>query len=294
MEAVEYQRLTRDLVAWAVSESAVMGLIAVGSTAAMPHDPDEWSDHDVFVVTIAGASAGLLEDPSWLPDSERIVMWHNETADGRAAVYDGGHLIELAVFEDLSLPPLSVNDYRVLVDKADLTARFANLERETTVRVADTGGEGDCRAAQAVGIALQVAGDEVVGVFGQLVLGQACCQSVDRCRGDGEQQQPADGFEDAVQALEDDPDLEGLVEPVSCLELAHDGWSVLWLRPVLVATPAGRGVLGFCGPVASMTGERSPTGEFTAPRYAPTRPDLGESSREPTCPQSGRSLWQCA
>lgn len=150
MEAVEYQRFTRDLVAWAVSESAVMGLIAVGSTAAMTHDPDEWSDHDVFVVTIAGASAGLLEDPSWLPDSERIVMWHTETADGRAAVYDDGHLIELAVFEDLSLPPLSVNDHRVLVDKTDLTARFANLERETTVRVADTDPTGSRRFRQIV------------------------------------------------------------------------------------------------------------------------------------------------
>lgn len=66
-----------------------------------------------------------------------------------------------------------------------------------------------------MGIAQQVAGDEVVGVFGQLVLGQACCQSVDGCRGDDEQEQITDGFEDAVQVLEDDLDLEGLVEPVS-------------------------------------------------------------------------------
>jgi len=79
------------------SEPAVIGLIAVGSTAAVTHHPDEWSDHDVFVVTTAGASAGLLEDPSWLPDAGRIVMWHTETPDGRAAVYDDGHLIELAV-----------------------------------------------------------------------------------------------------------------------------------------------------------------------------------------------------
>ena len=132
MEAVEYQRFTRDLIAWAGSESAVMGLIAVGSTSPMTRDPDEWSDHDVFVVTTAGTSAGLLGDPSWLPDSERIVMWHTETVDGRAAVYDDGHLIELAVFEAPNLPPLSLNDYRVLVDKSDLAARFVNLKRETT------------------------------------------------------------------------------------------------------------------------------------------------------------------
>ena len=33
------------------------GLIAVGSSASVTHDPDEWSDHDVFVVTTAEAVA---------------------------------------------------------------------------------------------------------------------------------------------------------------------------------------------------------------------------------------------
>ena len=35
MDAVEYRRLTEDLVTWAISESAVVGLITVGSTNAM-------------------------------------------------------------------------------------------------------------------------------------------------------------------------------------------------------------------------------------------------------------------
>ena len=83
MEAVEYQRFTDDLVAWAIREQTVVGLVAVGSTAAVTHAPDEWSDHDVFVFTDAGASATLLENPSWLPDAGRIVMWHTETMDGR-------------------------------------------------------------------------------------------------------------------------------------------------------------------------------------------------------------------
>jgi hypothetical protein len=34
----------------------------------------------------AGACAVLLENRSWLPDAERIVMWHAETVDGWAAV----------------------------------------------------------------------------------------------------------------------------------------------------------------------------------------------------------------
>ncbi|MHB8185206.1 MAG: hypothetical protein ACYDDU_03805 [Dermatophilaceae bacterium] len=56
---------------------------------------------------------------------------------GPGAVYDDGHLIELAVFECASLPSLSVNDYRVLVDRSDLTARLATLKRDTTLRVVD-------------------------------------------------------------------------------------------------------------------------------------------------------------
>jgi len=44
VEAVEYQRFTDDLVAWAIREQTVIGLVAVGSTAAVTHAPDEWSD----------------------------------------------------------------------------------------------------------------------------------------------------------------------------------------------------------------------------------------------------------
>lgn len=66
------------------------------------------------------------------------MIWHSETADGRAAVYDDGHLIELAVFEAADFPSLSVNDYRVLVDKSDFTARLATLTRDTTLRVAES------------------------------------------------------------------------------------------------------------------------------------------------------------
>lgn len=150
MEAAKYQRFTQHLVAWATREPAVIGLVAVGSTAAVTHDPDEWSDHDVFVLTTAEAADGLLEDPSWLPDAERIVLWHTETVDGRAAVYDDGHVIELAVFVDVDLPSISVNDYRVLVDKSDLTARFASRRRDTTRRVADDDPIGSRRFRQIV------------------------------------------------------------------------------------------------------------------------------------------------
>lgn len=150
MDAADYQRFTNDLVAWAAGGPAVIGLVAVGSTASVTHDPDEWSDHDFLVVATADAVAGLLEDPSWLPDAERIVVWHTETVDGRAAVYDAGHLIELAVFGVANIPAISVNDYRVLVDKSHLTARFASWKCYTTRRVADSDPTGSRRLRQIV------------------------------------------------------------------------------------------------------------------------------------------------
>ncbi|NMM24839.1 MAG: hypothetical protein HHJ11_15365, partial [Phycicoccus sp.] len=76
MEAVEYQRFIDDLVAW----------------------------------------AGLFENPSWLPDAERIMLWHNEIVDGRAAVHNDGHLIELAVFEAADVPSLSAHAAPTLAD----------------------------------------------------------------------------------------------------------------------------------------------------------------------------------
>jgi hypothetical protein len=66
------------------------------------------------------------------------------------------------------------------------------------------------------------AGDDVVGIFGQLVLGQPDHDPVDRGRGDGEQEQAADGLKEAVESLEDDPDLEDPVEGVPRAEAAHD------------------------------------------------------------------------
>lgn len=150
MDAVEYQRFAKHLVAWATGDPAVIGLVAAGSTAAVTHGPDEWSDHDVIVVATAGAAAGLLADPSWLPDAERIVVWHTETADGRAAVYNDGHLIEVAVFGADDIPAISVNDYRVLVDKSDLTATLAGWKRDTTRRVAGNDPTGSRRFRQIV------------------------------------------------------------------------------------------------------------------------------------------------
>ena len=109
----------------------MIGLVAVGSMAERGRRPVEWSDHDFWVVAADEAVTGIRDDQSWLPDAERIVLAYVETEHGRNVIYDDAHLIEYAVFRHDELESTKVNDYRVLVDKADLEARVAAISRTT-------------------------------------------------------------------------------------------------------------------------------------------------------------------
>ena len=64
-------------------------------------------------------------------------------------------------------------------------------------------------------------GQEVVGVFGQLMLGQAGHHAVDGGRRDHQEKEATDHFQQPVQAFEDDADLKGLVKEVSRPEPGH-------------------------------------------------------------------------
>jgi hypothetical protein len=114
--------------AWAHPE--VLGLVLVGS-AADTRRVDEWSDHDFFLVVKAGAGPRLRQDISWLPNSELIAIASRETAHGLKVVYQNGHVLEFAVFEDPELELASVNYWAVPVDKANITDRVRALEHKT-------------------------------------------------------------------------------------------------------------------------------------------------------------------
>lgn len=150
MDPDAYRRFTARLTAWAEDTPEVVGLVAVGSTAAVTHDADVWSDHDVLVVARAGAAVALRDDPAWLPDADRVVLWHHESAEGRAAVYDDGHLVELAVFEEGGVPDFPLNDHAVLSGTPDLAARLAGMARATTRRTAEDDPAGARRFSQIV------------------------------------------------------------------------------------------------------------------------------------------------
>lgn len=130
-----YRRYTQQLTAALHARPGVLGLVALGSMAEQGELPDEYSDHDFFVVVEPWLAEELRGSSEWLPAPDRIRLRFRETPHGVKALYDDGHLIELAVFtlEELSLA--RVNRHRVLFDHADVEARMVRVERETRARI---------------------------------------------------------------------------------------------------------------------------------------------------------------
>jgi hypothetical protein len=147
MDGVAFDLFTRRLVEWARNSDDVIGVVALGSTAATTRPPDRYSDHDVFVVTVDGAAQALRDDVSWLPDADRIALCHADTEHGRGVVYDDGHLVEMAVFELGELHVVRVNAYRVLYDAADIAARLVGLASSTTDWAGGVDADGSARFA---------------------------------------------------------------------------------------------------------------------------------------------------
>ena len=131
MNPADYARYTDTLIRNLAADDRVLGLIAVGSMAATGHQPDQWSDHDFFVIAGDDAAEPLRADVTWLPDSDRIVLAHRETAHGLKVLYSYAHLVEYAVFTmDELLHVARFNRYRVLLDRAGLTAKMAERAEE--------------------------------------------------------------------------------------------------------------------------------------------------------------------
>ncbi len=122
MEIEAYYQFIDDLRESLETRDEVLGLVLLGSTANQSHLPDNYSDHDFFVITKTGLQARYRQDLSWLPDSESIVFWYRETDHAVKVLYQSGHLLEVAVFDPEELKIAKVNDYRLVFDKANLQA----------------------------------------------------------------------------------------------------------------------------------------------------------------------------
>lgn len=128
---MDYHAFTQILIDNAQARADVLGLVLAGSTAAVDRQPDQYSDHDFFLITESGKQAGYRQNLDWMPYPERIVMHYIETDHGLKVLYDDAHLAEFAVFDRQEMHYAQLNAYRVVVDKADLASELAQIQQKS-------------------------------------------------------------------------------------------------------------------------------------------------------------------
>ncbi|PTW01764.1 nucleotidyltransferase-like protein [Halanaerobium saccharolyticum] len=136
MKLNKYEKFTDDLKEKLLNYNQVTGLVAVGSMSKKDHLPDEWSDHDFFVIVKSGYQKYFRENLSWLPDFENILLSFQETEHGLKVFYNNGHLIEFAIFDQEELFLAKINSYRILIDKANIKKnieKMVNCKLQCTV-----------------------------------------------------------------------------------------------------------------------------------------------------------------
>jgi hypothetical protein len=120
MNPESYQAFTQALKATLDDRPDVIGFVVLGSTANQSRQPDDYSDHDFFVITQSGKQEEYRQDLTWLPNHANIVLAIRETEHGLKVLYQEGHLLEFAVFDLEDLNNVVGNDYAVLIDKANI------------------------------------------------------------------------------------------------------------------------------------------------------------------------------
>lgn len=127
MQPDAYLAFTHELAERLRDDGRAIGLVAVGSMADRDYAPDEWSDHDFFVITPQGEQEDLRSDLSWLPAHDRVALSFRETEHGLAVIYDDGHLLEFAVFDLDEIALARVNRYRLLLDCGGVRERVEHV-----------------------------------------------------------------------------------------------------------------------------------------------------------------------
>lgn len=127
MQLREYRRYTEALLASLTPDSRVLGVVALGSMAEQGRAPDQWSDHDFFVIVRPGEQPWFRTQRDWLPDPESIALFFQESPHRCKALYDSGHLLEFAIFDPDEISLARVNDYRVLTDRGGIAERMAAM-----------------------------------------------------------------------------------------------------------------------------------------------------------------------
>ena len=148
MTPSEHRAFTEAVRARLASDPDVLGLVGLGSTSGLPPSPDQFSDHDLFVVTRPGAQERFRRQLGWLvPPPGEVAVALRETAHGVKALLESGHLVEFAAFDLEELALARVNRYTVLLDRADVAARLERV-RQATVAAAAPPADLDWHAGQ--------------------------------------------------------------------------------------------------------------------------------------------------
>jgi hypothetical protein len=133
MRPPEHRAFTDAVRARLIGDPDVLGLVGLGSTSGLPPPADDFSDHDLFLITRPGAQERFRADLGWIPASAGPVAFSfRETAHGVKVLLQSGHLVEFGAFDLEELALARVNRYAVLIDRADVAARLARV-REATV-----------------------------------------------------------------------------------------------------------------------------------------------------------------
>jgi hypothetical protein len=132
-----HQAFFRALVERAARDPRVLGVVALGSSSD-PASVDEWSDHDLFLVVQPGAQEAFRADLGWLTPG-RVLHAFRETAHGVTAFLEGGHLVELAVFDPDEIALAKVDRYRVLLDRGGIAQRMEAVARASAAERGESG-----------------------------------------------------------------------------------------------------------------------------------------------------------
>src|SRR5262249_57449789 len=113
MDLASYEQFTSELHDRLAADPRVLGLLALGSTADASCR-DQWSDHDFWVITEAGAQEPYLNSTDWLPRPEAILLRVCHGRNYRTVLYRDGHHVEFAVFDPTEAPQANVNRFSAL------------------------------------------------------------------------------------------------------------------------------------------------------------------------------------
>ena len=122
MDQTQFHTFTHTLQTTLAADERVLAIVAIGSLVQSER-VDSWSDHDFWVITTTAAQSDFLNNLSWLPDHQAIVLALRPAQQYYTVLYDFGHIAEFAVFGPHDLARGRLNDYRILFDKADITSQ---------------------------------------------------------------------------------------------------------------------------------------------------------------------------